>query len=412
MSSSYFRLRDAGWEPSVSSYHYDSNYYYRPDRANYYYYAENEYEKFCKERRERFYSECSKNLESAWKQICQIPAHFQGLQKRAITQLDVFDTKIDTIASFAFQDKMDELGVQIQNKIDNLEAYIEKKFVVLPEFNRWLDATNQGNWFQQLAAFLCKLPPRAARNVIRLLVRAIKTAYYAAVHPLKALNQLAKTLVLLINELTKAQTWSTMGAGMMSASLGQALASGNPLSLIGIGIGGAMFIGGLSVGALQAALRTERKDEKAAAAIKQVWEQIKPLPESMLTSFFIGLLIGGIQRCFQKDHYVPNNPQGLNQIADQFIHEHNLPPFDLVYQNANGDITICWWANENSAIMTEYAHLFPKPSSCNYLPNDLSTVHIPVSLEVVVQPNHTQFYTSTWINDGYEGYLSKVPVKV
>ena len=347
----------------------------------------------------------SRGLEFARKQIASFPANFQKLQNRVITQLDVFDNQIDTIANFAFQNKMDELGLQIQGKIDNLQAHIEKKFAALPKFNRWLDATNQGNWFQQLALFLCKLPFRSARNVIHLLYRAIKTACHAAVHPLKALNQLAKILVLLSNELAKAKTWSTMGASVMSASLGQAIGSGNPLSLLGMGIGGAMFIGGLSVGALQAALQTEEKDQQRAAAINQVWEQVKILPESMLTSFLTGLLIGGIQRCFQKDHYAICNPQDLDKIANQFIQEHNLPPYSVVYQNAAGDITITWWANENSAILTQHPSLFPSPA----IPGD---IEIPVSVQAVIQPHHTQFYASTWIYDGYEGYLYKAPVQL
>ena len=193
----------------------------------------------------------------------------------------------------------------------------------------------------------------------------------------------------------------------MSASLGQAIGSGNPLSLLGMGIGGAMLIGGLSVGALQAALRTKEKDQKATAAINQVWEQVKTLPESMLTSFLVGLLIGSIQRCFQQSRHAIDNPQTLNQLVNEFVQKHNLPPYDWAYQNASGDISIHWWASENSAILANHPELFYNGSSLSFHHVDT----MPVSLEAIIQPGgHTQFYTTTWIYDDSEGFLSKVPV--
>ncbi|MBS0655324.1 MAG: hypothetical protein JSR46_06085, partial [Verrucomicrobia bacterium] len=146
-----------------------------------------------------------------------------------------------------------------------------------------------------LATFLVKLPARAVRNIVKVLYDIVKTCIYAAVHPLKALNQLAKLLVNLAYELTKPETWTKIGAGMIGASCGQALITGSPLSAIGVGIGAAMVIGGLSVGALQAALEAE-EGSRGEAALQNLDQQIQEIPETMLTGFLLGLLMGGIRR--------------------------------------------------------------------------------------------------------------------
>src|SRR5262249_25257758 len=158
------------------------------------------------------------------------PESMRNLRERTIHYLDQLDAKLDK--------KWPNLT--IQNKFDHIYNYLQTKFAPLKEFNEWLDSNGHGKWYAQLSTFLAKLPLRAVRNIVRLLYAIIKGAAYSVVHPLKASIHVARLILLLLDELTKPETWSKMSVGILGASVGQTLITGNPLSLIGIGIGGAM----------------------------------------------------------------------------------------------------------------------------------------------------------------------------
>lgn len=229
------------------------------------------------------------SLTEAVNSIAKVHQHLQAAKKnlheRTIAKLDSYDLFLDQkIPNFP-----------IQNKIDRLGQKIKEKFAPLTKFNKWLDSNGHGSWYRQLAIFLVKLPLRVVRNILKLLYDIVKTAIYAAVHPLKALNHLAKQMVNLIYELTKPETLTKIGAGVMGASLGQLAVTGNPFSAIGLGVGAALAIGGLSLGALQAALEAE-EGQRSEAALHNLWSQVKGMPEAALTGFCLGLLIGAISK--------------------------------------------------------------------------------------------------------------------
>ena len=112
---------------------------------------------------------------------------------------------------------------------------------------------------------------------------------------MKAVLKLAKFLVLLASELTKPETWSKMGAGMAGAGLGQMLVTGNVLSLIGVVIGTAMTIGGITVSSLKAALKAEN-GTRAHAVKEHLLATAQELPEAFCTGLCMGLIVGAIQR--------------------------------------------------------------------------------------------------------------------
>ena len=171
-----------------------------------------------------------------------------------------------------------------------LGNYIQKKFAPLTKYNDWLNTSEAEAWYKQLALFLVKLPMQSVRNIIRLLYTIIKEASCSVVHPRKAIAKTANALVNLPYELSKPETWSKIGAGLIGATLGQGLITGNPFSIIGLGVGAAMMIGGLTMGALRAALEAEKSCALRAAGLN-VWCQAQALPESFITSFFTGLLL-------------------------------------------------------------------------------------------------------------------------
>lgn len=258
--------------------------------------------------------------------------HKMRWNERAIYKLNQWETKLEKAMP----------NFKIQRRIDSIGQYIEKKFAPLKEFNRWLDSNGHGAWYHQLATFLAKLPARAIRNIVRLVYQIIKSIFYAGVHPLKSLTRLAKLIVSLIDALTKPETYSKIGAGMIGASLGQAAVMGNFISLMGLGIGGAMLAAGLSMGALKAAVEAQ-KGVKIKAVKEHLLMQAKQLPESLLTGFFMGLLFGGIQRAVAPSQYRITTVEDAKAYAKQFIKENNLPdPLKIVLDPDKGEVSIYW----------------------------------------------------------------------
>lgn len=186
----------------------------------------------------------------------------------------------------------------LQTNIDALASQIKEKFSSLPSFDQWLQENNATEWYTQLATYLVKLPPKAAWNAINGLYNLISQALYVAVHPVAGLNSLAKNIILLLNELSNSENWAKMGAGSLGSLTAQGLILGGPLSLIGLGIGGALIAGGLSAELYSALSTAEEGADELEVLFDQLKVSAKQLPESFLTGVFTGLLIGGIRRAF------------------------------------------------------------------------------------------------------------------
>lgn len=265
--------------------------------------------------------------------ILNFNQHVQGAQasrnkpwhERAIAHLDNCERRLDEKVPNSI----------VQNKIDELGRAIENKFAPLKKFNDWLDKNKMGSWYKQLAMFLVKLPVKAIRNIVRLLYSIIKGVFYTAVHPMRAAVKLAKLLVRLANELTKPETWSKMGAGMLGATAGHALVTGNPFSVIGLGISAGMMVGGISIGMLKTALENEKR-HRWDAVKEHLLFQLKALPESALTGFIMGLIMGGIERALS-----PPVSAKVDDYVNQIIQENKLPAStQWSFDPSSGKITI------------------------------------------------------------------------
>lgn len=232
-------------------------------------------------------------------------------------------------------------NLTIQTKMDNIACYLEKKFAPLSPFKTWLFNNGHGNWFSQLTTFLAKLPLKVAFNIIDLLYDIIKSACYTTVHPLRALNHLTKSLITLVYELTKPATWSKIGAGIAGTSLGQGVTSGNPLSIIGLGIGAALILGGLSLGTIQAGIHAEH-GHILKTCKEELLSQTKQIPESVLMGFCIGLLMGQIQKSIQ-GHYKITNDKEARIAADEFINSHGgISPTFVYCDPETGNLRLIW----------------------------------------------------------------------
>ncbi len=313
----------------------------------------------------------------------QTPTHQESPQlqravswnEHAIKWLDTIDEKLEAALP----------NFMIQNDLDAVGRLIKDTFAPLREFNQWLDSNGHGAWYEQLTTALGKLPFRAIRNIVCLLYNIIEGIIYAGVHPLKALNCAIKQLISLVHALTQPKTWSNIGCGMMGASLGHSLVTGNPLSVIGIGIGGALVIAGLTAGAIKAAVEAET-GKKLDAAGAALLAQAKALPESLLTGFCMGLLFGGIQRAIEQSaagSYRISSPDEARLAADRIIKEHNLPQYESVGVAKNGDLMIKWSAKDayQFADKTNALHTYIKAGDVVSLK----------SAKMIVSPNPDNF---------------------
>ena len=143
-------------------------------------------------------------------------------KEQSIKQIDKWDVRLEEIIPNFF----------LQKKIDEWALYIESHFSPFYEFNMWLNSNGEGNWKMQLITFLVKLPIRSARNIFKLFYQVIQTILYTTVHPLKSVNYIAKNLILIIDELEKAETWAQMGAGTAGTFIGQSCITGTSFSII------------------------------------------------------------------------------------------------------------------------------------------------------------------------------------
>lgn len=207
------------------------------------------------------------------------------LNQYLVKRLDEWDNKLDEVLpNFEFQKKLDVLG-----------EHIQKQFAPLTEFNKILVNNGYDKWYQRLALSLCRFSMQAALDIIKLIYTTIKNICYGIVHPLKAVNAFVKQFIILIDQLQKTENWAKVGVSMIGASVGQVLPIRNPISLFGFGIGCAMLVGGLTIETIKDVLRTTREDTRQVIK-ESIQNQLNELPESMITSFWMGLVVGGIQR--------------------------------------------------------------------------------------------------------------------
>lgn len=190
---------------------------------------------------------------------------------------------------------------QVQEALDKFGKKIESLVQQSAELTRWIDQNDAKEWYKQLSHFVATLPIKAARNILSMTYSILKGAAYAFVHPLKFLNHAAQLLIRFVVMLGKPEFYTKLGTGMIGASLGNLAVMGgmSPPALIGLGLGGAFLLGGLTAGAIKAALA----DKSDANSVKTyLWNELKTLPEVLLTGFLLGALVGGIQKISSSPH--------------------------------------------------------------------------------------------------------------
>ncbi len=338
------------------------------------------------------------------------------LHDYCIEQLTRFDKTLDhALPNWIFQSVMDKAGQNIEQKIDQVGQYIRAQLGIHVSFNEWLNKNNGETWYEQLDIYLCKLPLKMIYNVVSLLSHIIGSVCYSAIHPLKALNHLAQFLLHVAYAFTLPETWCLFGAGMITSSAGQSLASGNPLLLLGIVIGSALAAGGFGLSVLKATVAAEEgtklKAEEAAAK-----NLLKQVTETMLQSFCMGLLIGKIQQATDK-RFKQSLPELQRQYADDFLK--NNPHFGRPSHceiDSSGRITFTfeknrYWEiklepileNDNASVRLDnvFVHLLPDGTvEGNYL----------LTTRYGWNPPHTQVCRFTPVDQTMIAYPGQVGV--
>lgn len=231
-------------------------------------------------------------------------------KEHTVKQLEKWETKLDKfLPPFNFQ-----------NSYDRMMEEITKAFSKLRKFDHWLENNSQGNWYSRLATFLAKLPLKAARNILQLISNIILTAcripFDIAMHPIKTPLKLAKLIIMLVHSLTQPETWTKMGSGIVGSSLANIAVTSNPLSIFSIAIGGALILGGISIGTLKTALFAQ-KQERWNNAKNYLTQQVQETSEALFTGFCLSLLIEGIQqliRACQKAHHEGKHSRNVDRV--------------------------------------------------------------------------------------------------
>lgn len=254
---------------------------------------------------------------------------------------DVDQTLDHVLPNWIFQSVMDQAGENIQNKINDLSQYLRAQLGISAPFNEWLNNHDADTWYKELAIYVGKLPLKGIYQVVSLLRHIIEISCYSIVHPLKAFGSFAQYLIDFIYSFTQAETWCILGASMASSSVGQSLISGNPLFSLGIAIGGALFLAGLSAHALQAATQA-KEDSRLESAEKAVKQLLARLPAAVVRSMFMGFLIGKIQR-LAFNSFQTINRQAAEQYVQNFLNHHPaLGRPSVVNIDPSGEIILTW----------------------------------------------------------------------
>lgn len=265
--------------------------------------------------------------------------------ERAVSYINKWEKQLD--------EKMPNNLLQV--KLHTLEKHINKLLKTpighVKAFNAWIDDNGHGAWYKKLCIFAGKLPIRAVRNIVRVVYNIIKALIYSFVHPLKALSNTAKYIVNFIDQLTKPETYTKMGAGILGASLGQmAVTAGfGPYAYIGLALGGGLMLIGLTAGAIKAAIKGE-KSHKMQAIKEELWNHIKSIPESLMTGFVMGVIIGGIQQCVASQQITNPDVKNVtdlqaakNWLYNDYLPKHHLPPpTNITLDPGTGQIVATW----------------------------------------------------------------------
>lgn len=267
-------------------------------------------------------------------------------------------TGVKSDASAWINGKLPDHILYIQSRCDTLGQKLTYHFIEpLSDWDeRWLQRSVEGSLPIKVVVTLLRAPICAVRNVLVLFYSITKTIFQTCIHPVDAFFNFGLFLIDFIHALLKPENLSKMGAGMIGASLGQALVAGNPVSAIGAGLGATLVILGLSMGALKAALMVDEGFRKQAAQENFI-QQVEKLPEMFFTGFLMGLFLGGIQRAVQKPSTLsfPKeiNAQNAQHYVEQFAQNNHLPPPSHV-SFANDRIIASWSSPEALAKWAEY----------------------------------------------------------
>lgn len=248
--------------------------------------------------------------------------------------------------------------------------------------NSWIDQASPGAWYRALAEYVCKLPLKVGRNIMRLLYNIVNGIRFAAVHPARSCIYLGRLLVRLADALAQPGTWATMGAGIIGAGLGAALVTGSPISLISMIIGSALLGSGLSVGALKAAVQAVR-GKRFAAAQTNVLSQCKRLPESFLTGFVLGVLFGAIHK-----FACSKSSKAAYDHVQSYVQKQHLPTPSHIAVDSRGFVTMTWTGEELTSLQHHASYLFDAlKNTCEIdaLGNTCGIVEFPTSVSITGQ---------------------------
>ena len=265
-----------------------------------------------------------------------------GVRNAAHGAINNADAMVDAATEWvlpglnAWQEGIDTAGAEFE---EGLKGFVEAVFGATPdEITEWLKSNGEGPWEVQLGTSLAKMPLRAACMLVSVLYSILKAVLFAIVHPLKAITNIGRFIVDTLHRFaTNPSAWTQTGATIIGGCLGAALVLGNPVGMLGMAIGLSFILIGLVYGALKAAVEKNEGWEGIGA---QLLEQFEEMGTQLIFGFFMGMIVGGIEKAAQPGEPQPffryedgNSPAWLK--AQAYARSHGYDHFDFVVRNIN-----------------------------------------------------------------------------
>ena len=144
--------------------------------------------------------------------------HGRAIEKINKFEKEHIDARIPHLFNVLSEDMQEKL-MGFQERVEHFSQQIKEKLAPLVKLNAWLNRdeiheniystksmTRREEWKEALKTFgifLAKLPLRAARNILAMVVNIVKEAVYTVAHPAKATMKLARMIANLLKALTE-----------------------------------------------------------------------------------------------------------------------------------------------------------------------------------------------------------------
>ncbi len=164
------------------------------------------------------------------------------------------------------------------------------------KFNAWLDSNGEVEWYKKLGAALAKTPLLAARAILNQVFSVLKALIFPLVHPKKALVEAGFLFVNFLHSLSKPETYSKVGAGVLGTAIGFSLVVVQPPVFTTVAIGLALMGVSMAFEAVRSYANADAGQESKDVRNILFKKHVKQIPAAFATGLLSGLAAGAFQK--------------------------------------------------------------------------------------------------------------------